>query len=397
MSTAPHLSARGRLPSTWSALLARTVILGVLALAFSLQTRTQWRLIEEGTQGFLIGDWTINYAGGVVRRGFAGWLLMLFAPEAASALPTLWVIQTMLYAVTFGVVVWWTIRLPDPMAWAPLLLSPAFLLFGLNDFGGTHRKEIIVFAGLFVLAESVRCGRAVIASTGIALFFFSIGVLSHEANIFFVMAFILLLKRAMDDGLVSKRTGGRIAAGFVAAATLGLVVAVLAPGTVEQQHAICNDLLRRGFEASLCRGSLSYIGEPASGQVMRILVDALPGYALYAVPAMFALIPFMWSSWAQDNRRLLFFAVAPILPLFLIAVDWGRWIMWAVVIGTVLTVVGSTRDDERPRRMPLPVLVLFVIAWSVPHVGMGPSAIGHGELLVSVQWAVRMVKEVLLG
>ena len=381
----------------WSPAITRTGILSCLMLAFSLQTRQQWRTIQEGTQGYLIGDWTISYAGGVVRRGFSGWLLLSVAPEASSALAVLWATQTLLYLVIFGIVAWWAIRLPAPLAWAPFLLSPAFLLFGLNDFGGTHRKEIIVLAGMFVLAEAVRSGRAVGASTAVAFLLFAIGVISHEANVFLLVPLIVLVRWAAADGLVTERFGRRASIGFATAAALGLVLAVVAPGTAEQQQTICADLLRRGFDENLCRGSLAYIGEPASGQAMRVLLDALPGYALYVLPALFALIPFLWSPWARAHRRLLIASVAPIVPLFLIAIDWGRWIMWAAVVATVLTVVGSSRASRPPRRMPVPVLVLFIVGWSLPHSSIDPSSAGLGELPASILWVLRTLGRAVVG
>ena len=381
----------------WAPAITRVAILGCLALAFTLQTSQQWRTIQEGTQGYLIGDWTISYAGGLVRRGFSGWLLLSVAPEASSALPVLWATQTMLYLVIFGVVARWTMLLPAPLAWAPFLLSPAFLLFGLNDFGGTHRKEIIVLAGLFLLAEAVRSGRAVAASTVVASLLFAVGVVSHEANVFLLAPLLVLLRWAAADGAVTERFGRWATIGSATTAALGLVLAVVAPGTAEQQRAICTDLLRRGFDEDLCRGSLSYIGEPASGQVMRVLLDALPGYSLYVLPALFALIPFLWSPWARAHRRLLIASVAPIVPLFLIAIDWGRWIMWAAVVATVLTVVGSTRASQPPRRMPIPVLVLFVVGWSLPHASSGPPSAGLGELPASILWAIRALARVVVG
>jgi len=250
---------------------------------------------------------------------------------------------------------------------------------------------------LFLLAESVRSGRAVVAATAFAIVLYFISVLSHEANAFFVLPFVLLLRRATGDGLLPPRVGKRATVGFLSIAAGGLLLAFIAPGTFEQQRLICEDLLLRGFDANLCRGSLSYIGEYASSQALRIVFERLPGDLLYSIPAMFAVIPFLFSPWAREHWRKLVFAIAPIGFLFLIAIDWGRWIMLATVITTVLTVVGSSRDGVTPTSMPIPLLGLFVVGWSMPHVGIGVSDVGSGELIGSISWALQAMRQALLG
>ncbi len=352
-----------------SAVAARFVVSATLTFAFALQSVRQWETIGSGTQSYLIGDWTISYAGGLVRRGFFGSILLNIASDASSALLILGLTQTILYAIIFGVVIKWALVLPSPQTWAPFLLSPAFLLFGMNDFGGTHRKEIIALAGLLLLAESARSGKRVQQATFIAIALFAVAVLSHEANALLVLPFIILLRTAANASSVSAEFVRKASAALLVVAGIGLLIAIAVPGTLEQQRAICNDLVSRNFDENLCDGALSYIGISATSQIDRVL-QLLPGYFLFSLPALFAIIPFTLSSWAQENRWTLIAAVAPMTPLFIIAIDWGRWIMLSVVTATVITVVGSTLSDCTPRSLPTPLLLLFVTGWSLPHVGI---------------------------
>jgi hypothetical protein len=368
----------------------------VLIGVFLRQTFKQWQLIQEGTQPFLIGDWLISYAGGFVRRGFFGWFLGIATSDAADALLLLYVIQTSLYVVIFAIVIVWAISLPAPANWAPMLLSPAFLVFSFNDFGGSHRKEIIVLAGLFLVAEAVRTSRLVTPALAVALLLFVVGVLSHEANTLLVVPFLLLIREASQEGLVGEPVAKRFALAMGTVAFLGFTASALASGDAAQRGAVCDDLVDRGFDARVCEGAISYLGESAGDQVLRV-ADTLPLGLLYVVVAAFASVPFLLSPWARERWRLLVVAVLPLAPLFVVALDWGRWIMLAVVIATVLTVVGSVRSESVPERLPLPLVLLFVNAWSLEHFNVSVNNIGQGKLLGDTVAVLASLRSLILG
>ena len=357
----------------------RTGIVTALIVAFLYQSIRQFRVIREGTNGYLIGDWTIYYAGGFVRRGLFGWLLTTLGPDATSALNVLWVIQTTLYVVIFGVVIAWALVLPEPSRWSLLLLSPAFLMFGFNDFSGTHRKEIIALAGLVLLAESVRQGRGVIPAVVVATFLLVIAVFSHEANALLVGPFVFLLREARKATLVTPRAQLVGSITFIGVALAGIISALVAPGTLDQQQLICADLVMRGFEPNLCAGSLAYIGESASTQIVRV-GRRFPAYALYGLSVLFASIPFALTPFARRHRRVLLLTIAPITPLFFIATDWGRWIMLATFMCTALVITGASREGLRPERVSALLIVMFITAWSMPHFDINTSDMGPGNI-----------------
>ena len=359
----------------------------VLAAAFVRQAARQWQVIAVGEQPYLIGDWTISYAGGFVRRGLFGTLLLLARPDADGALVLLWAVQTALYAVIFGTVMLWVVRLPSAERWAILLLSPAFLLFGLSDFGGTHRKEIIALAALVLLAEAVRSGRRLRSTVIVSAALFAVAVLSHEANALLLVPFLLLIRTAGTSRLLSGRAARTATIAYAAIGGGGLVASVLAPGTIEQQRRICDDLLARGFSPELCGGSLAYIGRSTADGWATVL-ERMPDILLYGLPLLFAILPLTLVPWARANARLLLLASAPLLPLLVVGVDWGRWIMLGVFLATVLAIVGSAREASVPDRVPVLWLLLFVTAWRLPHAGLTPDGLGPNGLVAILRGAL---------
>lgn len=370
----------------------RGLLVGVLAAAFALQVRSQAFLIRDGRQGFLIGDWLISYAGGFVRRGLIGEVLLAVTRTSRQALFLLFVVQTLLYGVIFGILARWAMSLDAPKRWSLLLLSPGFLVvFGFNDFAGTHRKEIIAFAGLLVLAEAVRCSRFVRPAVALAGLLFALAVFSHEATALLVVPFLWLVRTAADDELVPSSFAWSAHGMFLGIAAAGAITGVIFSGAAAQRLAICGELLSRGFDDRICGGAISYIGAGMQDEASHT-VGMLPGYFLYGLPALLATLPLALSAWARDHRRALLLTVAPLAPLLLFAVDWGRWIMWAATVATILTVVHASRLGQSPDPVRLPLAIAFFTAWSLPHSSAGAPFIGPARIWRAPGPVVRLLE-----
>jgi hypothetical protein len=360
---------------------SRLFLAATLLMAFFVHLTHGWDVRKAGTQGFLIGDWTISYAGGFVRRGLFGTLLLRWFPDGAEALLALWLIQTALYAAMFGVVLHWVMLVRQPSRWVMLFLSPAFLMFGVNDLGGTHRKEIIALAALMLLGNSVAVSRHVKLTALIALGLFTGAAFSHELNALLVAPFIILLTWAKEAEKVSARFHHLVASSFGGVAIAGVVAAVLAPGTIGQQEAICRDLLQRGLAEALCQGSLTYLGASAGEAVAMVSDNVFYAVLIHAVPVALIVMALSFVPWARENIRLLLVANAGIVPLFVIAVDWGRWIMIAATVTTVLVFVGSVREGSQPDEVPLNWVLIYILSWRVPHVAASWTTLGPSRMV----------------
>jgi len=361
-------------------LLWRLVMGAALLSALAVQTLHGWELQKAGTQGYLIGDWTISYAGGFLRRGLFGSLLMGLFPAPPQALFALFVAQTAFYAVIFGVVLRWIALVGDPKRWAIVMLSPAFLMFGVNDLGGTHRKEIIALAGLLLLAQGVIEGRWTFGLSLIAALLFVVAVLSHEANALLVPPFVVLLMWGERDGALGRRTARALIVGFVGIAVAGLASALARPGSASQRELICEDLTGRGFAPELCLGSLRYIGSSTRDGLLKV-AETSPQILIYVVPAILAAVALSHVPWVRRNLRLLVAVNIGITPLFLVAVDWGRWVMLIATVSTIMAFVGSVREGSVPDEVPLRWVLIYVMAWRIPHVGASWSELGPGLLI----------------
>ena len=97
--------------------------------------------------GWAIGDWLINYQGGMVRRGLMGELIYQFAQYTHANLGIVVVIiQSFFYAVflyfSYALLKQRRVLLP----YIFLIFSPFIFMFQIHSMSGGYRKEIIYFA-----------------------------------------------------------------------------------------------------------------------------------------------------------------------------------------------------------------------------------------------------------
>ena len=114
------------------------LFLGTLTAAlFGYNAHNSWKM----------GDWLINYQGGMVRRGLLGELIYQLA-HITKINPGIYVVlfQMFFYTVFFAFSYVLLKRQHSLLPYAFLIFSPYIFTFQINDLAGGFRKEIIFFA-----------------------------------------------------------------------------------------------------------------------------------------------------------------------------------------------------------------------------------------------------------
>lgn len=333
--------------------------------------------IYNGGNGWKTGDWLINYSAGPLRRGLTGTILLALSDLG---LPLLWLtyfFQVSIYAAIFIVVLKLYKLTERGLFWLLILYSPAFLLFSFYDLHGGFRKEIIVF-GIF----SYFCllyARKSITQTKLVFVcvIYVLAGLSHELTAFTLPFFIYLLLISLKEGLIKKKTVIIYCAILSVASAAILIFATFYKGDTAISEAICQSLIDRKINSLNCLGSISWIGEDSEKATNRVL--ALISYKSLFTPTLFglAILPLFFTTW-WNRKTYTLFAVSAVtfLPLFFVAIDWGRWIY-------VLTFMLFCLALADRVTIKFPYKSIFVIAgaiyltiWSIPHCCVG--GVGYG-------------------
>jgi hypothetical protein len=279
--------------------------------------------------GWIIGDWLLNFKAGFIRRGLSGCLILGLSdlinlePNIAVAL-----IQLICF-LTYMVILFSLIRRKKINAWFLLmLLSPAALLFPVMDDYVVGRKELILF---FLFAVYVLCLEKKVLRTNLVILLFSLALmvatLFHELIFFYIPYFVIAayLKSKIDDKpfYFSKIV-------FIILGPLIAMAALLLYGKEINSQIICAGFAERGFPDAICGGILKY---PVKYEIVYGAEEG--NYILnYVFALLLGLIPYVFFIRELKHpivtlRKFFFgflFLLVFSLPLFVYAVDWGRWI-----------------------------------------------------------------------
>lgn len=281
-----------------------------------------------GGNSYKQGDWLINIEQAFVRRGLLGSALIRLSDLLQVNLLLLVVLcQGLLLAVLAVCLMRVIQRVTDnPLFWL-LVFSPAFiLLFWANDPQGSMRKELFAYAAFALVLTGIADQRR--PYFALATLLFAIGMLGHEANVLFLPAFLWLLHRARRSGLLAARD--LITAGIVLAG-VGLVSAAFFVRHVSISDAgpVCAPLLARGFDARFCEGAIGWVTRDLSYAIEVTGGNwSASSTAFWIIYALITALVCWFSSHFEQRRTLMLMYVAtvlPFLPLFYVALDWGRW------------------------------------------------------------------------
>lgn len=310
------------------------------------------------------GDWLINAHLVAVRRGLFGSGLLALAD--ATGLPPL----LLAFALPLGLMAALLVALvvlaraegPDDRLLL-ILLSPGFVLFWGGDPEGALRKELLVHAAFLPLVFAAGRGGGA-GPLAVTVGLYGLAAAGHELAAFFAPGLIaaILLCRRRD------RASWSAAALVALLAGLALTQALAHPRLAEA-GPVCTPLLQRGLPPTICEGAIDWLARDADYNAWKMAETMGLPFA-WTAPLAYAaaLAPFLAALWrspeAGRGLALIVLAGLPFLPLWLVAIDWGRWINAHVAVLVFLALIALRRaaaaanSATAPEPLPRPVFAL---------------------------------------
>ncbi len=344
--------------------------------------------------GWTPGDWLVNYEGGFVRRGLPGELILQAAHGIHLSPILLGSLVPLLFYSLLYLAIWQLYRLSSgDLPTFAALVSPATLAFPILDPTGAFRKELIFLLALAWLLLWLARGRV---SDGRLIAYLTVvgpvAILSHEG----LLPYLVYLVGALAVALRNPRRVLRVAA-LPLLATAGTLLAVLHHrGSAAEERIICRSL--GPTPPVVCSGSIAYLAngtDVARSDVLRN-VHAYHYLFFYPLLALLAALPLAAMAYKLSRDRRLrpdlrviavttLLAFLASLPLFLYAMDWGRWIYIHVIsvfllllfveIRAYLTAPVAISAGVKEVAYPswiLVALLLYATCWNIPHYGNYP-------------------------
>ena len=344
--------------------------------------------------GWTPGDWLVNYEGGFVRRGLPGELILEVAHALHLSPVLLGSLVPLLFYTPLYLVVWKLYQRSSGDLWTfAALVSPATLAFPILDPTGAFRKELILLLALGTLLLWLAKGPVRDVSLIIFLTLTgSVAILSHEG----LLPYLVYLVGGVWIAVGDLRRVIRIVALPLVTTAATLLLVVRHRGNLADEQTICRSL--GSAPAIVCSGSIAYLAngtDVARADVIRN-VHAYHYLFYYPMLALLALLPLAAMAYKLARSPSLrprvvvvlgtsLVAFMASLPLFLYAMDWGRWIYIHVVSIFFLLLFLDGRQlaeipapftpisalQRQPRWAPA-ALLLYATCWNIPHYGNYP-------------------------
>ena len=342
--------------------------------------------------GHIMGDWLINYQGGMVRRGMIGeiiYQLSLYTSVSPGLLVVIVHMLSYLIFFTFSYLLLKRQALIYP--YVLLIFSPFILSFQVNDFLGGFRKEIIFFAILSLVAwiSVAQSTRRFEISFLIILSLFPLVVLSHEQlAVLFPYLLIVYLSKIR---LTSKKAGVLVILSSLS--VLAFLACCYYSGSATHIEDIQKSLTLIGYEVG--DGSITWLGQTIyEAMVISHFYIKHHNYLLYYTFILFlsiiAYIPILGRIeqilCIPYSKILISIPLLGTVPLIIVTLDWGRLLYIHLVSVFILSLIvknGSSKftkfvahklqysDDFvlKPiyRNLIIVFIILYSFTWYIPH------------------------------
>jgi hypothetical protein len=306
-------------------------------------------------EAWKIGDWLINYQGGFVRRGLSGELFFQLS-SLTHISPAFYVFlsQILFYCCFFLFSFFLLKKQPSLMPYILLIVSPFIFTFQVKDIQGGYRKEIIYFAILAIVAWSARTHKQKKFECVFlgSLIIYPLAVLSHEMLAIF-LPYIVAISFLRTNHTKIKMN---IIISLVSLSVISFLASILNRGTAEQVVAICNSL---GDYSPTFHGAISCLNTSVIQEMNTVFSyisreNFLEAYFCALALSMVAYLPILNKAQSIIHNKPAFLLITisfiGSIALFLVAVDWGRFIYIHLVSLFVLLLIPespSSPDEHR--------------------------------------------------
>jgi hypothetical protein len=301
------------------------------------------------------GDWLINYSSGFIRRGLGGEIIYYFSyffnkNIQISYFIFLAVLLSIFYYKSFIFIN----KVNLNFFILILFFSPfLFLFFTLNHKAGV-RKEILLYIYFIFLLNSL-CKNYVKNIDWKYIFFFPILLLIHEGFFFFI-PFIILVFLSVINKNNYKRIFFQIFILIISIFSI-MILTYFFKGDSNAVNIICDSLKHYAYQNCKNTGAISWLALDAKSYIdLTVNFHDTRGYLYWIVNIMYGFFPLIFFFTKNNfvltkkNSALIFFNIKLInliysfililflLPLFLLAIDWGRWfsIIYHLIFFTII-------------------------------------------------------------
>ncbi len=330
--------------------------------------------------GYILGDWVVNYSSGFIKRGFLGHFFYYLSTNFnISIINIVFLFSTTIYSIT--IYFFYKIikdRLNNYYIFLFILL-PSTFLFNFFDPLSVGRKEILVlffFSYYYLYINKINL---LIKYKVITLVFFVTIILTHEI-IFFLIPYLFVLKYLQNTS--NKKFHVKDYLFEILILIIGIIIfyIILKASHLHDNEALCNSLLDVNLTKNSCWAINDFKNEIVFTSLFPYFLEKnyFINYLIYFFLTSLPLIILIIKS---ENKQIKNnFIILSLLSLtfsmsFFIQVnDWGRYLN-VIFLLQFLLVLSFTKQDKNQSvnknnifyLIKLFLIFIYLTTWHMPH------------------------------
>ena len=332
--------------------------------------------------GYILGDWLINYNGGFVRRALLGHIF--FQLSKFSKIPIIEIIfifSSLIYSIS--IILFYKVvekRLNNNVILIFLLL-PSTFLFNFFDPLTVGRKEILVFF-LFLIYYLNLDNQNIIYK--ISFYILSIvSILTHEIFFFVIPYFFLLryLELKKTNNVTDIKDFFLEISIFISG--LMLIFLFFNYSYLYDKEALCSSLIEVNIRNNVCYGTINDLSIKKQNIFLGLwgYFNERNYFLNYGLYIFLSLIPIIYAYSRTTNNKfvlkvifLSFFCFLFSLAFILRVNDWGRYINVSIILQFLVYLkllefnFKSKKFDLRLNKYTkIFLLIVYLTSWHMPH------------------------------
>lgn len=343
-------------------------LIGLLFIIYyyvSITTSYTLIIVEKG--GWCFGDWIINYQdGGFKRRGLFGTLFIAINELTHVKLEYIvFSFVFLLYTAIFYLLIklFWNEK--NNLLVIALLLLPVGFGMMIKDPNIATRKEMLFF---FLYLVYILCLRSKVVIKDITItFFISIAILTHEAA-FFYLPFVGLAYFKKNGGSSFDKLK-KITFYQLLPATIIMVLLYKFGISLRTENTV------EFFKAhGLVLKEMGIFDYDPNYDVIGFYKSHIYDYQTYGISILLgALTVYTYCKFnkVKINGLFLIIQLLFLIPLFYLAVDWGRWINIYFSLLTIFIATEPRAVLSRKQEIIAVALILFNLSWRMMLITQG--------------------------
>jgi len=331
--------------------------------------------------GYILGDWVVNYSGGFVRRGLLGHIFFSISKYFDIKIKyIIFFFSTGIYITTIYFFYKIIKNKLDNSLVLIFILLPSTFLFNFFDPLSVGRKEILIF---FFFTFYYLNLKKILNSFSFKLFIFLLFIiilLTHEL-IFFFIPYLFVLKYFNNNTNI-KKINPRDYYLEILIFLLGsiLMLVIFKISHLHNNKVLCNSLLDVNLSTSACWAINDFKNEILINSLFSYFIERkyFINYSLYFLFSIFPIVLLIFHSSNKIQKKkflfLSFFCLIFSTTFYMNVNDWGRYLNVTFLVHFLIVLKFIEKDIEREEiknKLIKPITFIFIFiyltSWHMPH------------------------------